>query len=338
MEPSSYITQKDTYPFYKRIWKQFPEVLGFNNTYKTNRHKIPLFQITSTTDISSLYNYAFGLVSTERKEGYNFLIKSFNEIHTEGDGSTPADEYDVNRDKEAVEAEAAAAAKATQEARKAEAAILNDPQAQALNEVGRANRVLSKRQLNALIINHTPTSFTELWAYVMYADTEEDFNTAWARLQDEFTNQEPTLNEYKNYSVRTNSPTETAHKDLKSYIISGHSDLLSVSQAINEMLQNKEHTYSERVAKIEKRSRREYLSQPWLTEISKKLGCKALKLLTHQHHITLTAKPEDSKPPPPDLQPYRSRFTHQFKLPYSHKILKLEKDSEKLTIYDVNPR
>ncbi|KAH9225554.1 hypothetical protein K456DRAFT_1309647 [Colletotrichum gloeosporioides 23] len=286
------------------------------------------------------------LVSTERKEGYDFLIKSFNEIHTEvgarepsvaitdfedalrasimealpatqlqlcifhinanvdkyvrrrwqGDGGAPADEYDVNPDKEAAEAEVAAAAKAAQEAREAEAAILNDPQAQALNEVVRANRVLSRRQLDALVVDHTPTGFTELWAYVMYADTE-DFNAAWARLQEEFADREPTLDylrstyfplrhqwaqcfisEYENYGVRTNSPTETAHKDLKSYVITGHSDLLGVSQAIDEMLRNKERTYC------------------------------------------------------------RGRFTHQFKLPCSHKILELEKDGEKLTIYDVNPR
>ncbi|KAI8314936.1 hypothetical protein K4K61_003382 [Colletotrichum sp. SAR11_59] len=302
--------------------------------------------ITGTTDIGSLCNCAFGLVSTDRKEGYDFLIKSFNEIHTEvgarepsvaitdfedalrasimealpatqlqlcifhinanvdkyvrrrwqGDGGAPADEYDVNPDKEAAEAEVAAAAKAAQEAREAEAAILNDPQAQALNEVVRANRVLSMRQLDALVVDHTPTGFTELRVYVMYADTE-DFNAAWARLQEEFADREPTLDylrstyfplrhqwaqcfisEYENYGVRTNSPTETAHKDLKSYVITGHSDLLGVSQAIDEMLRNKERTYC------------------------------------------------------------RGRFTHQFKLPCSHKILELEKDGEKLTIYDVNPR
>jgi hypothetical protein len=32
-----------------RLWRRFPQVLSFDNTYKTNRFGMPLFQITGLT-------------------------------------------------------------------------------------------------------------------------------------------------------------------------------------------------------------------------------------------------------------------------------------------------
>jgi hypothetical protein len=72
-----------TYPWCESMWKRFPEVIGLDNTYKTNRFKMPLFQVTGTTDIGSLYNCAFGLVSTERCDGYDFLLESIESIRAE---------------------------------------------------------------------------------------------------------------------------------------------------------------------------------------------------------------------------------------------------------------
>ena len=72
-----------TYPWCESMWKRFPEVIGLDNTYKTNRFKMPLFQVTGTTDIGSLYNCAFGLVSTERCNGYDFLLESIESIRAE---------------------------------------------------------------------------------------------------------------------------------------------------------------------------------------------------------------------------------------------------------------
>ncbi|KXH48535.1 hypothetical protein CNYM01_13049 [Colletotrichum nymphaeae SA-01] len=203
------------------------------------------FAVTGTTDIGSLYNCAFGLISTERREGYDFLIEA------------------------------------------------------------RANETLSLGK-QPQEIPHTPTGFCQLWAYVMYAKSEEDFDAAWDRL--------------------TNGPTETAHKDLKSYVINGNSDLYAVAQAIEEMLRNKSRTYTERVAAMESRTRYEYLRRDWLGTVSK------------EHQRALPSLPTDQIPRPPDLSPCSGSFTNQDRLPCSHKLLDLMKRNEPLTKMYIHPR
>jgi hypothetical protein len=42
-----------TYAGCEAMWKRFPEVLGMDNTFRTNRFKMPFFQVVATTDLSS---------------------------------------------------------------------------------------------------------------------------------------------------------------------------------------------------------------------------------------------------------------------------------------------
>ncbi|KAI3527251.1 mutator-like element [Colletotrichum abscissum] len=241
---------------------------------------MPLFQVTGTTDTGSLFNCAFAVVSSERRESYDFLIRSFNAVRQEvgaqapsvaitdfedalrsallevlptvqlqlclfhinanvdlnvkrkwlGDGAVEVqDEFDVNKDKESVEASALV----RKEQKAAAAALLHNPQTAALNEISRANKSFTAQQLEATEFEHTPTGFCQLWAYVLYADSEVDFDAAWRKLQADLADQTLALSylantyiplrhqwaqcfisEYENFGVRTNSPTETAHKDL----------------------------------------------------------------------------------------------------------------------------
>ena len=66
-----------TFPYCLRMWKRFPEVLSFDNTYNTNRFKLPLFQATSQTCLRTVFNAAFGLIDNERREGSNSLQRAF---------------------------------------------------------------------------------------------------------------------------------------------------------------------------------------------------------------------------------------------------------------------
>ncbi|KAM4067997.1 MULE transposase [Hirsutella rhossiliensis] len=66
------------------MWKRFPEIMSFDNTYNTNRFKLPLFQVTGQTCLKSVYNAAFGLIDNEKREGFQFLaegIKKLSEKH-----------------------------------------------------------------------------------------------------------------------------------------------------------------------------------------------------------------------------------------------------------------
>ncbi|KAF5122550.1 PKS-NRPS hybrid synthetase [Metarhizium anisopliae] len=51
-----------TFPYCLQTWKRFPEVISFDNTYNTNRFKLPLFQATGQTCLGTVFNAAFGLI------------------------------------------------------------------------------------------------------------------------------------------------------------------------------------------------------------------------------------------------------------------------------------
>lgn len=72
------------------MWKKFPEVLGVDNTYKTNTFKICLFQITGITDQKSVANFAFGLINTEKEEGYQWLCEQMDSLCREISAPSPA--------------------------------------------------------------------------------------------------------------------------------------------------------------------------------------------------------------------------------------------------------
>lgn len=63
-----------------QMWKRFPEVISFDNTYNTNRFKLPLFQATSQTCLGTVFNAAFGLIDNERREGFQFLAESICQL------------------------------------------------------------------------------------------------------------------------------------------------------------------------------------------------------------------------------------------------------------------
>ncbi|KAG6227070.1 hypothetical protein E4U26_001907 [Claviceps purpurea] len=62
------------------MWKRFPEVLGLDNTYKTNRFKMYLFQAAGITDQESLANFAFGLINTETLKGFQWFCEQLNSL------------------------------------------------------------------------------------------------------------------------------------------------------------------------------------------------------------------------------------------------------------------
>lgn len=62
------------------MWAKFPEVLGLDNTYKTNRFKMYLFQITGVTDQKSVINFGFGLINTEKEEGFQWLCTQLDDF------------------------------------------------------------------------------------------------------------------------------------------------------------------------------------------------------------------------------------------------------------------
>lgn len=79
-EPNRLVGLVWTFPYCLQMWKRFPEVISFDNTYNTNRFKLPLFQATGQTCLGTVFNAAFGLIDNERKEGFLFLTESIRQL------------------------------------------------------------------------------------------------------------------------------------------------------------------------------------------------------------------------------------------------------------------
>jgi hypothetical protein len=79
-EPSRLVGLVWTFPYCVRMWRRFSEVLSFDNTYNTNRFKLPLFQATGQTCLGTVFNAAFGLIDNERLEGFQFLADGIRQL------------------------------------------------------------------------------------------------------------------------------------------------------------------------------------------------------------------------------------------------------------------
>jgi hypothetical protein len=119
---------------------------------------------------------------------------------------------------------------------------------------------------------HSRQGMFEAWKRVIYAPTEADFEAQWKKLNDTYPLQHHILSyisreymawrlqwakcfidNYRNFGQRVNSPTETAHKDVKSFLVSGTGDLLALHQALEMMLEKKKRDYIQRAAEMNMR-------------------------------------------------------------------------------------
>jgi hypothetical protein len=57
------------------MWKKYPWVLQLDNTYNTNRFRMPLLQVTGVTNVATTFNGAFGLMDNEREDGFTWLAQ-----------------------------------------------------------------------------------------------------------------------------------------------------------------------------------------------------------------------------------------------------------------------
>ena len=78
-----------TFNYCTDMWKRFPTVLSLDNTYNTNRFKMPLFNITGLTNLHTNFNVGFGLVDNERLEGFLWLVEAMDSIRQKHSIPTP---------------------------------------------------------------------------------------------------------------------------------------------------------------------------------------------------------------------------------------------------------
>ena len=52
------------------MWKQFPDLIMMDNTYKTNHFRMPFFNIIGITNTNSTFNIVFALLDSEEEGEY----------------------------------------------------------------------------------------------------------------------------------------------------------------------------------------------------------------------------------------------------------------------------
>jgi hypothetical protein len=200
-----------------------------------------------------------------------------------------------------------------------------------------------------------------LWKHVVFAETEEHHEQAWARLCEEFADQRPILmylyrtylpvraqwarcfiRRYRNFGIRVTSGTEASNNNVKSYLLNGMSHLYRLVEAIQDLLQDQERDFIHACALDEVLITREDHGRgsEYLGELRTMVSQKGLRLVTREHRHALKAIPSGSNPWPEPVGACREDCTVSIELgiPCCHKIYAALESDTPLTKWEIHPR
>ncbi|OAQ58186.2 transposase [Pochonia chlamydosporia 170] len=369
-----------TYDWCRTMWKKFPEVLGLDNTYKTNRFGLHLFQATGVTDQKSLANFAFGLINGEKEHHFQWLCDRLDELRIDIGADTP--EVIITDKEQAlrtalsntfpgaqqqlcvyhilanVRAKINARWKDTEGDNDGDASVESDNDVNALSahpsdkpakqlqpvldlDVTARGRVQDEAEdgLANPSDDYSREGMFKAFQTVVYAVDHDTFKDSWKSFVETFGRQQRHIlryiqkeympwrkqwvkcyiDRYRNFGQRVNSPTETAHADVKSHLVTGTGDLLYLHQALVTMIDKKSRSYRQEAARQIQRQRDQYLKQAWLGKLNLQITYQAIDLIAKQYRFALAALPDQRKPKP--LRACTGNFEHQYGLPCSHRIL-----------------
>ncbi|KAG7119700.1 PKS-NRPS hybrid synthetase like protein [Verticillium longisporum] len=258
------------------MWKRFPEVISFDNTYNTNRFKLPLFQATGQTCLGSVFNAAFGLIDNERREGFQFLSESIRQLSEQHSIRKPDQLLCIHHINSNVLLKSKQKwAKGHSSSSDSSGGEDSAPQAQA--ELSPQDRQLVHAP-TAAVIPHSYRGVLMMWKLVMFAETEEAHEKAWRNLCNEFDDQRVILRylhgtympvraqwarcfirKYRNFGVCVTSGTEASNKNIKSYLLNDMSHLYRLMEAMQDMMGDQERDFNDACAADEVLTAREYI-------------------------------------------------------------------------------
>lgn len=205
-----------TFPYCLQMWKRFPEVISFDNTYNTNRFKLPLFQATGQTCLGTVFNAAFGLIDNERREGFQFLAESIRELITKHSIREPDviitdfdkamkaalnDQFPHIQQQLCIHHILSNVLLKSKTKWKGGRGGSNSPSASD-DEGGHSRTQTGLSAKDEHLVNdsstsdkipHTYQGVVLMWKWVLYAETEEGFEQAWRALCIEFDDQREIL-------------------------------------------------------------------------------------------------------------------------------------------------
>ncbi len=190
-------------------------------------------------------------------------------------------------------------------------------------------------------VEYSKYGLYELWTYMLYSDSEDDFVDAWNRMQSFFSAQNDILDYLKetyfsvakqwagcfiseilNFGQRTTSPVEAAYRHVKSFIRNGRCVVDIVVRQCERAAKAQEDTTKRARFEELNRTVTDYDSQEWMGDTRNVISRLGLKKVTEQYRIMLgilTVQRGDRPPRP--LPPCTKKFTAQYGIPCSHELL-----------------
>ncbi|KEY71447.1 hypothetical protein S7711_10113 [Stachybotrys chartarum IBT 7711] len=218
-EPDRLVGLVWTLPYCIRMWRRFPEVLSLDNTYSTNRFKLPLFQVTGQTCLGTVYNAVFGVIDNERVEGFQFLLDAIRDLAAQYDIRIP--DVAITDFDEQMKAAISTTFPDTQqqlcihhinsnvllrakqrwkhevntEESDSEGSSSCTQDQPSLSEEDRTAVKFSEARCNVFSepIRHDYRGVLEMWRIVVFAETEKEHDKAWLMLCKEFDDQRAIL-------------------------------------------------------------------------------------------------------------------------------------------------
>ncbi|KAF6525297.1 hypothetical protein HZS61_011092 [Fusarium oxysporum f. sp. conglutinans] len=363
-EPSRLVGLVWTFPYCLQMWKRFPEVISFDNTYNTNRFKLPLFQATGQTCLGSVFNAAFGLIDNERREGFQFLSESIRQlaeqhsirrpdvIITDFDEQMKAALNDQFPDKWAMD--------------RCDGSSSHDDSERDDSAPQRQAQLSPKDQqsihaTSSEVIPHSYQGVLMMWKFVLFAETEEAHEKAWGNLCKEFDDQRAILRylhgtympvraqwagcfirKYRNFGIRVTSGTEASNNNMKSYLLNGMSHLYRLVEAMQDMIKDQERDFSDACAADEVLTAREYMGSgsEYLGDLRAAISSKGLGLINKQYRLARKAMPAGKNPFPKPLGDCKDDCSVSVELgiPCCHKVYSKLGSAASFTKWEVHPR
>ncbi len=373
-----------SFPHCLEMWKRFPEVISFDNTYNTNRFKLPLFQATGQTCLGSVFNAAFGLIDNERREGFQFLSESIRQLLEQHSIRHPDiiitdfdDQMKAALDDQFPEVQQQLCihhinsnvllrskqkwvANSSQDYSSSASNDGDAPAPQTHVELSpRDQRFLHAPAAEA--VPHTYRGVLSMWKLVVFAETEDAHENAWANLCREFDDQRAILlylhgtympvraqwarcfiRKYRNFGIRVTSGTEASNNNVKSYLLNGRSHLHRLVEAIEDMIKDQERDFADACAADDVLTAREYLgsSSEYLGDLRTTISSKGLGLITKQYLLARKAMPTGKNPFPASLGSCGEDCSVPVELgvPCCHIVYSKIVSGTRFTKWDVHPR
>lgn len=230
--------------------KSNPEILIMDCTYKSNKYRLPLLNVVGTTSLNTTFYAAFGFLLQERTEDFVWFLRILRNLYAR---------LDVEDPKVIVTDRDAALMSAIREVFPKTTNLL------CLWHINKSVQAEWKPVFhNSEDPNEEYGKFYEKWGSVVYAKTQEAYDSAWKELSERYKGSFPKKVDYlqntwltphkerfvkcytdkiRHYGNVVTSRVEGGHTVLKSKLGISTGDLLSVVTSIDSLLQNQHQEY-----------------------------------------------------------------------------------------------